>query len=92
MYIDFWDTSSHGYAFAVFSPERLHLIMSINLHWDYTHTPTHTHLQAHTHACPEACIHIGTHVPMQDRKHSHNHIYTYEMNFKKYKRVRRRSQ
>lgn len=36
--------------------------MSINLHWDYTRTPTHTDLQAHTHVCPEAHIHIGTHV------------------------------
>ena len=43
---------------AIIMPERLHLIMSINLQWDYTHTPTHT-LQPYVHnqAPTKALIH-----------------------------------
>lgn len=97
MYIDCWDTSSHGYAFVVFSPQRDYLIKSIDLYWithPCTRACTHTHTFVSTHICMSRSTHtcICTHIPMQDRKKTHTITYIYEMNFNKYKRVRMRSQ
>ena len=99
MYIDCWDTSSHGYAFAVFSPQRDYLIKSINLYW-ITHTctcactHTHTHICEHTHMCDQKHTYIYAHTYLCkiEKKLTQSHIYIYEMNFNKYKRVRMRSQ